>query len=167
MTEPLHLYSPKDVARVREKLYNEQGGLDPILHQPIDIKGAVLDHSHTSQRVRGVLHRQTNSFEGVVQRAYNRYLAWMTDKELADVLESLAVYYRSDYSNNPIHPGWLKKSLVEFRKLSAGAQTKVLKNLGSTKVCSNKKEREKELKKLQKTNTFDSIMNEIWQHLEE
>ena len=31
MTEPLHLYSPKDVAKVREKLYNEQGGKTAIV----------------------------------------------------------------------------------------------------------------------------------------
>ena len=28
--EPKHLYSPTDVAKVREKLYNEQGGKDAL-----------------------------------------------------------------------------------------------------------------------------------------
>ena len=58
MTEPLHLYSPKDVAKVREKLYNEQGGKDALTGLPLDYKQAVTDHNHNTQYVRGVLHRQ-------------------------------------------------------------------------------------------------------------
>ena len=41
MIEPLHLYSPKDVAKVREKLYNEQGGKDAL--SAINSRGFIVN----------------------------------------------------------------------------------------------------------------------------
>ena len=54
MTEPLHLYSPKDVAKVREKLYNEQGGKDAIWAcclAEADILGVFVDDICTGYHV--------------------------------------------------------------------------------------------------------------------
>ena len=63
--EPKHLYSPKDVAKVREKLYNEQGGKDALTGLELPTDKLCLDHCHQSQFVRGVLHRQVNAASGV------------------------------------------------------------------------------------------------------
>jgi len=64
-----HLYTTKDVARVRDKLKKEQNSIDPITRLEIPDKQAVLDHCHDSQFVRAVLHRQTNAVLGNMSKS--------------------------------------------------------------------------------------------------
>ncbi|MCZ2397842.1 MAG: hypothetical protein LC100_15030 [Chitinophagales bacterium] len=154
--EPLHLYTPSDVAKVRKTLFDAQAGFDPILQQQIDIKGAVVDHDHTSQRVRGVLHRQTNSFEGKVQNAYDRCLKWMSDRTLPDILRSLADYYEDTdriAHTMPIHPGFLKRLSTDFNGLNEQGKKEVLHHLGQPQG-SNGTERKKLFKKALLTRQF-------------
>ena len=56
-----HLYTTKDIQKVREQLYRDQEGIDPITGLPIPDKQKVLDHDHSNHYVRSVLHRQTNA----------------------------------------------------------------------------------------------------------
>ena len=154
--EVQHLYTPSDVAKVRKTLYDSQGGFDPILQQPIDIKGAVVDHDHTSQRVRGVLHRQTNSFEGKVQNAYDRCLKWMSDRTLSDILRSLADYYEDTdriAHTMPIHPGFLKRLSTDFNGLNEQGKKEVLHLLGQPQG-NNATERRKLFRKALMTRKF-------------
>ncbi len=154
--EVQHLYTPSDVAKVRKTLYDSQGGFDPILHQPIDIKGAVLDHSHTSQRVRGVLHRQTNSFEGNVQNAYDRCLKWMSDRTLSDILRSLADYYEDTdrvQHTMPVHPGFIKRLCTDYASLNEQGKKEVLHLLGQPQG-NNATERRKLFRKALMTRKF-------------
>ena len=92
MTEPLHLYSSKDVAKVREKLYNEQGGKDALTGLPLDYKQAVTDHNHNTQYVRGVLHRQCNAVLGKIENLWTRYLSYWFEGTLSDFLRKAADY---------------------------------------------------------------------------
>lgn len=159
--ESKHLYTPTDVAKVRKALFDAQAGFDPILQQPIDIKGAVVDHDHTSQRVRGVLHRQTNSFEGKVQNAYDRCLKWMSDRTLSDILRSLADYYEDTdriAHTMPIHPGFLKRLSTDFNSLNEQGKKEVL-HLLQQPQGNNATERKKLFRKalLTRKFTYDQV----------
>jgi hypothetical protein len=147
------LYTTKDVEVVRNQMLEAQKGVDPITKEPIKVNQAVLDHCHDSQKVRAAISRQSNSWEGLVFNAYKRCMAWYTDKPLAELLRNLADYLEQDYSNNPHHPGWLKKVGTEFNKLSEGAKDRALINLGSA-VGKNSKERKVLFGKVIKSKRF-------------
>jgi len=86
---------------LKKKLYMESGGCCPILRKSIKVRDSVLDHTHKlkSQRpgplgrglVRGAIHFQVNSFEGVILKKYKRY--GLTEMmPLPDLLRSIADY---------------------------------------------------------------------------
>ena len=159
--ETIHLYTPTDVAKVRKLLYDEQNGFDPILQEPIELSGSVLDHSHVTQRCRGVLHRQTNSFEGLVFNAYRRCLQWITDKPLPDVLRSLADYYEDTARvehTRPYHTGHIKRLCTDFNGLNEQGKKEVL-HLMEQPQGNNGAERKKLFRKalLTKKFGFDQI----------
>lgn len=140
---PASLLTPTDIRRTREKLLEQQEGLDPVLKRKIKPEEGVLDHDHRSQHCRAVLHRQTNAFEGLVFNAYRRCLEWLdrtVDPKshqpheplaLPAVLRNLADYLEGDYSKNPYHPGWLKRVQTDFRGLPADKQRVVLARVGA------------------------------------
>ena len=127
MTE--HLYTPADVKRVKDRLAKEQGGIDPILKEPFK-ETQVCDHDHTTQHVRAALNRNTNAFEGKVFNAWVRCLKWLSDKPLPEILRNLAEYYEKDYSNNPLHPGFLKRLCTDYASLNEQGKKEVLHLLG-------------------------------------
>lgn len=64
------------------RLLQQQGGVCPLCNRAIDltIKGElVLDHCHTTGRVRGALHRSCNSAEGRTANAAGRWGAKSMD----------------------------------------------------------------------------------------
>lgn len=152
-----HLFTSSDVAKYRDTLIKEQEGIDPILQEPFK-EQVVLDHSHSSQKVRAALNRNTNAFEGLVANAYLRCLSWLTEKDLPTILRNLADYLEQDYSRHPYHPGWLKACKVLFNKLNATQQSNVLQFMQekcSTAVqCRNAKERKALFSKLLLTREF-------------
>jgi len=78
------------------------------------------------------------------------------------LLRNLANYLEEDYSNNPYHTGWIKAVKVEFNKLSASQQNKVLELLGS-ETGSNPKNRKELFSKivLDRSLGFDKISSVI------
>lgn len=130
------LYTTKDIAEAREEFIKMQGNMDPILKEPFKEK-TVLDHCHLSQNVRAALNRNSNAFEGKVFNAYVRCLRWLTDKPLPEILRNLADYLEQDYSDNPYHPGWIRRVTTDFRKLKAKEQLDVLAELGYNAVKPN------------------------------
>jgi hypothetical protein len=127
------LYTTDDVKRVRKRLLEQQRYIDPITKQRlVDGASTTLDHQHSSQHCRAALHRNSNTFEGLVYNAYKRCLQWSTDVPLPTILRNLADYYEVDYSSNPYHKDWMKRVQIDFKKLTASQQNKVLINLGST-----------------------------------
>lgn len=91
----------KDIPVWRQQLYDEQLGIDPITKERIGYP--CLDHDHVTGRVRQVLDRDTNAFEGKVFNAWRRYLRHK-GVTLETALSGLLAYYRVDYSGNPLHP---------------------------------------------------------------
>lgn len=121
-----------------------------------------MDHCHSTQFCRGALNRNSNAFEGLVYNAYKRCLGWLTDVPLPNLLRNLAEYLEKDYSANPYHTGWMKKVKVEFNKLNASQQNKVLVGLGSSEGSNPSKRKELFSKLvLQRELGYDSIISVI------
>ena len=129
--EPVHLYSPKDVTRVRATLLEEQNGIDPITRLPIPDKQAVLDHDHKTQYVRAVLHRQSNVVLGKIENAWTRYLAWWFPSTLPEFLRGCATYLETKHAERFLHPAWIKHVQVQFNKLPEGKKKAVLEAFSS------------------------------------
>ncbi len=154
MTEPLHLYSPKDVAKVREKLYNEQGGKDALTGLPLDKSQSVLDHAHDDEMfVRGVISRQSNSLLGVIENGWKRYMQWWYNGTISDFLRQCAQYLEKKPDSRYRHDHWIRKSQTLFNTLSEGDKKAVLEALGKSQG-GNSTERKKLFKKALNTKQF-------------
>lgn len=67
---------------LREYLYEHQNGICPILGRKVDLSQMALDHKHKLKvekpgpngkgLVRGVIHNQINSFEGMIVRKWKK-----------------------------------------------------------------------------------------------
>lgn len=162
MTEQTHLYSPKDVAKVRELLYNEQDGKDALTGQDLPKEKACLDHNHHTQFVRSVLHRQINAALGKLEGVHTRYLSHVYEGTLSDFLRASAEYLERKDDGRYIHPGWLRKSQTLFNSLPEGDKKAVLATLGQSQG-GNSTERKKLFKTALNTKkfTFEYIKNLI------
>lgn len=150
------LFSVQDITRVRELLYKEQKGIDPILKETIALSGSVLDHSHITQRCRAVLHRQSNSWEGLVFNSYRRCMQWVTEKPLPELLRNLADYYEDTERvehTKPYHPGWIKRLCTDFASLNEQEKKDTLEKLGQP-TGSNATERKTLFRKALLTRKF-------------
>lgn len=129
MNQSEHLYTPADIKRVREKLLKEQGGLDLLTGLPLDPRSACTDHNHSTQYVRGVIHRQSNAVLGKIERLYTRYLKFWYNDSLSNFLRRCADYLDRPDDLRYIHNGWLKAMQTKFNALSEGQKKEVLQGL--------------------------------------
>lgn len=127
MTEDLH--TTADVARVRELLLKEQKGLDLLTGLPIPPKQAVLDHDHSTQYVRGVLHRQSNAVLGKIENLWVRYLSYWYNGTLSEFLRKTADYIERAPDTRYVHPGWKKRVQTDFNSCNEGQKKSVLQYL--------------------------------------
>ena len=157
-----HLYTTKDVARVRDKLKKEQNGIDPITRLEIPDKQSVLDHCHDSQFVRAVLHRQTNAVLGKIENAYIRYIKWWYDGTLSNFLRGCADYLDKEHEQKYLHPAFIKKLQVQFNKLNEIQKQNVLSYFGEENGC-NAAQRKLYFKKfvLKRTHSMNEILEVI------
>lgn len=127
MTEDL--YTTKDTTRVRELLLKEQEGNCACTGLEIPPKTACLDHIHNSECfVRGVLHRQVNSYIGKCENNYVRMIKWWYPGSISDLLREIADYLEETENKSKYrHPAWIKSLKVQFNKLSASQMKQVLK----------------------------------------
>lgn len=127
MTEDL--YNTKDTTRVRELLLKEQEGNCACTGLEIPPKTACLDHVHNNECfVRGVLHRQVNSYIGKCENNYVRMIKWWYPGNISDLLREIADYLEETESKSEYrHPAWIKALKVSFNKLSASQMKQVLK----------------------------------------
>lgn len=156
------LYTSKDVKEVREKLLEEQDGLDLITMLPIPEGQAVCDHNHKTQYVRGILHRQSNVILGKMENAFDRYVKYWYNGTLSTFLRQCANYLERKDDHRYIHPGWIKKVNTSFNKLNASEQNKILRSLDS-ESGTNPANRKKLFNQVIKSKkfTFDEIMKAI------
>ena len=161
-TEVQHLYTPKDVARVRELLYNEQGRTDLLTGLPLDKTKWVTDHSHQTQFVRGVLHRQSNVVLGKLENLWTRYLSYWYPGTLQDFLRQCATYLDRKPDTRFLHPAWLKRASTDFNTLSEGSKRAVLRSMNLPEG-GNSTERKKAFQKALLTRkwTFTEVQNLI------
>ena len=156
--EPKHLYTPADVKKVREKLYQEQGGKDILTGLELAFKDSVTDHNHETQYVRGILHRQSNAVLGKIENLHTRYLGYWYPGTLPEFLRQAADYIERPDNELYIHPGWIKRVNIEFNKLNEAGKKTVLESLGQP-TGSNGAERKKLFQKavLTKKHTFQEL----------
>lgn len=143
------LYTTKDTTRIRELLLKEQEGNCACTGLEIPPKTACLDHVHNSEcYVRGVLHRQVNSYIGKCENNYVRMIKWWYPGTLPDLLRQIADYLEDTENKSEYrHPSWIKSLKVSYNKLSASQQNKVLELLGS-ETGSNPKNRKELFSKI-------------------
>jgi hypothetical protein len=107
----------KDIPAVRASLLKQQEGIDPITGLPIEVP--CLDHDHRSGKIRGVLDRKSNAWEGKVRNAFVRVGLAKTQADYADCLRRLADYVSKDYSQadtHPMHKTFFEKRLARNKK---------------------------------------------------
>lgn len=154
-----HLYTTKDVQKVREQLYKEQKGIDPITGLVIPEKQKVLDHDHSNHFVRAVLHRQTNAVLGKIENLWVRYLAWWYTGTLSDFLRGCADYIEKEHPKEYLHPAFIKSLQVQFNKLNEKQKQNVLSYFGED-IGVNSVQRKLTFKKfiLKKTHSMQDIL---------
>ena len=157
-----YLYTTKDVQKVREKLYKEQDGIDPITGLPIPDKQKVLDHDHSNHYVRAVLHRQTNAVLGKIENLWVRYLAWWFTGTLSDFLRGCADYIEKEHPKEYLHPAFIKSLQVQFNKLNEKQKQNVLSKFNEPNGC-NSSQRKLYFKKfiLKRTHSMNEILDVI------
>lgn len=157
-----HLYTTKDVQKVREQLYKEQEGIDPITGLLIPEKQKVLDHDHSNHYVRAVLHRQTNAVLGKIENLWTRYLSWWFTGTLSDFLRGCADYIEKEHPKEYLHPAFIKSLQVQFNKLNEKQKQNVLSYFGEEKGC-NGTQRKLYFKKfiLKRTHSMNEILEVI------
>ena len=157
-----HLYTTKDVQKVREQLYKEQEGIDPITKLPIPDKQKVLDHDHSNHYVRAVLHRQTNAVLGKIENLWTRYLSWWFTGTLSDFLRGCADYIEKEHPKEYLHPTFIKSLQVQFNKLNEKQKQNVLSKFNEPNGC-NSSQRKLYFKKfiLKRTHSMNEILDTI------
>ncbi len=160
MVMPEHLYTQKDVTRVREKLLERQGGLDLITRQKIPRGKAVLDHCHDTQFVRGVLSNPSNVALGKIENLWARYLGWWYTGTLSDFLRGCAEYLDREQPKEFLHPKFVDSLQSKFNSLKEGDKKYILSELNQ-ELGTNGTERKKLFRKavLKRDKTYLEIKN--------
>ena len=106
---------PKDILPLRLKKIQEQANVCPLCELELLPEDAALDHCHTTEHVRQVLHRSCNSAEGKI-------LHWAGQRSKGDdpveFVSNLLGYWQQDYTDRPLHPthGKPRKRRAKRRK---------------------------------------------------
>ena len=103
----------KDIKDFRLDLWHEQSHICPLCTRHIEKDDAVLDHCHTTGKIRRVLHRSCNSSEG-------RVMKWAYSSKSNDplyFLNQLINYHNLDFSDMPLHPTHLTPTEKEIKVL--------------------------------------------------
>lgn len=152
------LFNSKDVAAVRKEMLREQDGKCLLTGQDIPENKAVLDHDHSTQYVRGVLHRQANAALGKIENICKRYLTadWY-DGNLITFLKETIAYLERVEDNRYYHPGWIKKVKTEFRKLNSTQQVRLLRQFEVETGLNNSTTRLKAFSKLVLTRKYGYV----------
>lgn len=146
MTVTQDLYTAKDVALVRQLLYDEQLGKCALSNKQFNLRDYHVDHRHDEQQfVRGVLYKQSNMLLGKLENLSVRYLNHWYPEGLPSFLRQAADYIERTEKQPDTryrHPGWIKRVKVLFNKLNAEQQNKCLLELGYNRGSNQKQRRD-------------------------
>lgn len=122
---PIRLKNTKELTEFREAQAKLQNYVCPITENKL-VKPC-MDHDHSTHHCRMVLSSNSNVLEGRIRGAFYRYMQYERPKEeWPDVLRNLANYWEQDFSHQPWHPDSFKKDIINYKKLSAEDQKKLL-----------------------------------------
>lgn len=106
-----------EVKTYREHYLEEQHSICALCNEPIDPAEAVVDHCHTTGRLRSVLHRGCNAFLGTIEN--NRKRNRISDSRLENILANVVEYVTA--YKELLHPTYRTS---EERKARAKARAK-------------------------------------------
>lgn len=142
------LRTSREVKEVRELLTREQNNKCAITGLEIEQGKHVLEHAHDdSMYIRGVAHRSSNAFLGVLENAFNRHMKWWYNQDLATLLRQCADYIEKPHDTRWRHTHWLKKIQTKFNSLREQQKDRVLVVLGG-EAGKNAADRKKKFKEL-------------------
>lgn len=124
--ETTELYNAKEKKATRDFLLKEQNDLCALTGLPLSADKAVLDHSHQTHYVRGVLHRSVNSCLGVFENAWKRHMKWWYNGTISDFLRLCADYLERPDDKRFVHDNWLRGCQTKFNALNESQKKKVL-----------------------------------------
>lgn len=94
--------SASAVSAYRKTKLAEQGGRCALCGEEIEAGADVLDHDHSTGRVRAVLHRGCNAMLGHIEN--NRARNHLKGGRLWRMLRAAENYIGACYEANPFHP---------------------------------------------------------------
>lgn len=106
--------SSKEKKQFREELLRQQGGVCPLCEREIPAGQDTLDHNHSTGHIRMVLCRNCNSIEGRVNHWVTR-----TGADVEQWLTNLMLYWKKDFSHNPVYPSHqteIDKEIVKLKR---------------------------------------------------
>jgi len=117
--------SYKDIKEFRKLLLEKQNYVCPLCNQFINPGKEVLDHDHVTGKIRGVLHAECNSFEGMlihkfIRSGVHKYC------DIEDFLYNLIKYWNKVHypilhpSEKPHKPNLKKSSYNRLKKKYTG-----------------------------------------------
>jgi len=101
----LRLVSRSEMSQVREILHRLQKGYCRLCRKPVSIEDGVLDHSKSTGRIRGLLHRSCNTFEGKIRAACR----WMGKTRSVEENLKLLIEYLELDPTSLIHPNYMQE----------------------------------------------------------
>ncbi len=129
------LTAAEKVKVIRDRMYKEQEGVCAICGLHMTPSQAVLDHSHSTGRVRAVLHRCCNSGEGKMVSLLRRFFNHVDIEEISEIdtlMNDLHYHwFQKDYSNMPYHPSHKfpeHRAIARLRKEVKGAKLQKTKD---------------------------------------
>lgn len=142
MSSPKQLKT-KEIKGIREEKLILQDHTCPLCGNKVEKDEAVLDHDHSTGRVRQVLHRSCNQTEG-------RILSWINrcrgdDPEV--FIGNLLMYWQTNYEEEPLHPQHLVEQARKFKNKGKPDQISILEEMN---IELHGKETKQELLKLYK-----------------
>ena len=104
---------------------------------------SVLDHNHDTGMVRGVIHRQSNSWLGKIENSWKRFGS-CSNVNLKKALHNVCNYLDQG-DLNYLHPKGSKQLISRFSRYSKDEQIEILKEIKCTKKqiksCQSSEER--------------------------
>lgn len=94
ITPEINRIKPAAVKQYREELLLKQGNKCALCGLDLPVNEAVLDHSHSTGYVRGVLHRFCNTYLGAIENNIKRNK--ISNTALRNILENAQQYMHTE-----------------------------------------------------------------------